>query len=89
MRAREPSSARRVCGGRKTPVASGDASFMLHFHFSRIALALGALAPFVMSGCASIPLADDASQTDAIVIAAAAATAATREAQRGNAPGNA
>ncbi|HEY7788635.1 MAG TPA: zinc-dependent metalloprotease [Casimicrobiaceae bacterium] len=62
---------------------------MLHFRRSRTALALCAVAPFVISGCASVPLVDATRSPDTIAMAAAAATAATREAQRGNGPGNA
>ena len=67
---------------------------MLHFRSSRVALALGALAPFVMAGCASVPTADAAKPSnDTAAIAAAAATAAA-EARPGNggshgAPGSA
>lgn len=60
---------------------------MLHLRLSRLALALGTLAPFVMSGCASLPLPDEGkSSEEAVAIAAAAATAAAREAQHGRGP---
>ena len=47
---------------------------MPHFRLSRVALAL---APFLMAGCASVPLADGARPADTSTIAAAAAQAAT------------
>jgi hypothetical protein len=61
---------------------------MLQLRLTRLALALGMLAPFVMSGCASLRVADDGkSPDDTAAIAAAAATAATSEAQHGPANG--
>ncbi|HXT05121.1 MAG TPA: hypothetical protein VN760_13120, partial [Casimicrobiaceae bacterium] len=59
---------------------------MLHLRPTRTALLLGALASLVMSGCASLRPADDGRPADTAAIAAAAATAATDEAQHANAP---
>lgn len=61
---------------------------MLRFPFSRLAIALAALVPLVMSGCASLPLAETAKSPDTVAIAAAAATAATNEAQHDAGPGD-
>ena len=50
---------------------------MSYLHLSRAAAALAAIAPLVMSGCASIPLADAAKPPETAAIAAAAAQAAS------------
>jgi hypothetical protein len=55
---------------------------MSHLRLSRLALALAPLAPFIVSGCASVPLAG-AKASETATIAAAAASAATNEAERG------
>ena len=57
---------------------------MSYFRLSRAALALAPLAPFIMAGCASVPLADAAKSTDTAEIAAAAAHAAASAPQGGN-----
>jgi uncharacterized protein DUF4953/uncharacterized protein DUF5117/uncharacterized protein DUF5118 len=49
---------------------------MLHRHLARASLAVGMLAPFVMSGCASLPQANAAKPADAAAIAAAAVASA-------------
>jgi hypothetical protein len=54
---------------------------MPHFRLSRVALAL---APFLMAGCASVPLADGAKPAETSTIAAAAAQAATAVASGDN-----
>jgi len=63
---------------------------MLHRHFSRASLAVAILAPFVMSGCASLPHANAAKPLDAAAIAAAAAASAEiRDEPPGNGRGEA
>ncbi|HET8877642.1 MAG TPA: DUF5117 domain-containing protein, partial [Casimicrobiaceae bacterium] len=58
---------------------------MLHRHLSRASLAVGILAPFVMSGCASLPQANAAKPADVAAIAAAAvASAEARDEPPGN-----
>jgi hypothetical protein len=54
---------------------------MPHFRLSRVALAL---APFLMAGCASVPLADGAKPAETSTTAAAAAQAATAVASGDN-----
>ena len=56
---------------------------MSYFRLSRAALALAPLAPFIMAGCASVPLADATKSTDTAEIAAAAAHAAASAPQGG------
>jgi hypothetical protein len=53
---------------------------MSHLRLSRATLALGALAPFVMAGCASVPLAGAAKPADDTAAIAAAAAVAANEA---------
>ena len=64
---------------------------MSYFRLSRVAAALLPLAPFLLSGCASIPLASTEKPSETAAIAAAAAHAATTDAQARNsaAPGDA
>ena len=59
---------------------------MSHFRLSRVALALGAFVPFVMSGCASIPSGDSPKPAETAAIAAAAATAATNDTDASGSP---
>ena len=60
---------------------------MSHLRPYRTALALGILAPFVISGCASIPHADAARPADTSTIADAAAGAGSRDEDHGNGHG--
>ena len=62
---------------------------MSPFRLSRVALALAPLAPFLISGCASMAAPGGSKPSDTVAIAAAAASAATTEPQRsdGAAPG--
>src|SRR5690242_21903136 len=62
---------------------------MSYLRLTRATLAFGTLAPFVLAGCASVPLAGAAPAPDTEAIAAAAATAAASEPPpvNGGAPG--
>ena len=53
---------------------------MSYARLSRVALALAPLAPFMLAGCASVPLADAAKPSETVAIAAAAAEAAAAQA---------
>jgi hypothetical protein len=65
-------------------VESGDQSLKSPRSLTRASLALGVLAPFVMSGCASIPRAD-AAKPDTAAIAEAAAGAVSQDDPNGHA----
>jgi hypothetical protein len=62
---------------------------MSHFRFSRVAAALATLAPLVMAGCASVPLADAAKPVDTVALATAAAQEAGANPHVGNGPSSA
>ena len=58
----------------------GETSVMSYFRLTRVAAALVPFAPFLMSGCASLPSADTAKPSETAAVAAAAAHAATTDA---------